>query len=97
MNGGQFLTAGASGDEFGIALRGYKANSTGAQGVGGPGEVENAEAESHYKEHNCHRGGRKGGDAQLFGQCDAQHRGGARGNDIQNHGSIQEDGGHQEF
>ena len=28
VNGGQFLTAGASGDEFGIALRGYKANST---------------------------------------------------------------------
>ena len=36
VNGGQFLTAGASGDEFGIALRGYKANSTGTQGIGGP-------------------------------------------------------------
>ncbi len=97
VDGGQLLAAGAAGDELSVALGGHKADAAGPKRVGGPGEVEHAEAEGHDEENDGHGGGGKGGDAQLLGKGDAQHGGGAGGDHVQDHGAIQEDGGHQQL
>ena len=97
VNGGQFLAAGAAGNKLSITFGSYKADPTGAEGIGCPGKVENTEAEGHNKEDDRHGGRSEGGDAQLFRERDAQHGGSARGDNIQDHSAVQENGRHQQL